>query len=757
MGKALGIDLGTTNSVVAFKDVEVKSLALENNGMEMLVRSCVAIIDPKSEPIVGNIPYKNLELRSPNAVVSVKRIMGGSINDDGVQKMIRNKTAYPFNITKLSAGTEDSVAIVMHGKEYTPEDISSMILHELKKRASDQLGEVTHAVITVPAYFNEKQKTATRIAAQKAGLKVQRLLSEPTAAAISYGFDKMKSGESKILLVYDFGGGTFDLSIIIASEGKFIESVTSGDRWLGGDDIDNLLSNWFVKQICKKYNIGDWAVVLNNLSQKERKKFNGELRLQIEDIKKQLTINQSAKLEIYSSLEDENGNPFDIEINITRDEFDGLIRHLIERTIELIDKLCHDHVYPIDTIDSILLVGGTSIIPLVKKMLANKYGADKIVSSEKPMLAIAEGAAILAHSLSEEFECPNCGEVLQKNQANCGECKSKVDLITNSAAKEDMVIHTTTHRYFIQLIDGNGNEYLEPILDNAIPLPSQFGRLFNTTTENQKIIKLLVFSDAENGTYDRIGIGFYAIPINIPENTEITIKFSMDVNQTMSVKAYPSGRNDLVTEIILTRGNQDARILVFLDKTLKDVLSSEEISENKKHDFIQNIQQIIEEINYVGNNSSENILWQNIELKILQAKNTAEIVEEDREIPYTYSIILLNEYRNLIDNTDYSSLIDLTSRYKSSNDAIQKQGLLIEMKEITDNYVILLMIYVIKFESEHTSNPSTAKILRDNYNEAIESLKNGDTHRALIIYKKSEPMFSSNSKKGLGGTNIRKK
>jgi molecular chaperone DnaK len=146
MGKALGIDLGTTNSVVAFKDVEVKSLALENNGMEMLVRSCVAIIDPKSEPIVGNIPYKNLELRSPNAVVSVKRIMGGSINDDGVQKMIRNKTAYPFNITKLSAGTEDSVAIVMHGKEYTPEDISSMILHELKKRASDQLGEVTHAV-----------------------------------------------------------------------------------------------------------------------------------------------------------------------------------------------------------------------------------------------------------------------------------------------------------------------------------------------------------------------------------------------------------------------------------------------------------------------------------------------------------------------------------------------------------------------------------------------------------------------------------
>lgn len=176
---------------------------------------------------------------------------------------------YPYGISQLSGGTEESVAIIMNGKEYSPEQISAEILRQLKDDASVKLGdEVTHAVITVPAYFSEIQKTATRKAAELAGLKVRRLLAEPTAAAISYGADKMAANEDKIFLVYNFGGGTFDLSILVASGGNFIESGTGGDRWLGGDDIDRLISEFALTETGKQNNV-DIHDVIESLPEKK--------------------------------------------------------------------------------------------------------------------------------------------------------------------------------------------------------------------------------------------------------------------------------------------------------------------------------------------------------------------------------------------------------------------------------------------------------------------------------------------------------
>lgn len=222
MGKTIGIDLGTTNSVVAFKDVSTRVLATGPNN-EDLCRSCVAMDKSTGNFTVGNAPYKNWRRYAPNIVVSVKRLMGASITDTQVQNMKADKDMYPYGISKMSGGTDDFVVVIMNGQEYTPEEISAKILKQLKDDASVRLNdEVTHAVITVPAYFNEKQKSATRRAAELAGLKVQRLLAEPTAAAISYGADKLSADEDKIFLVYDFGGGTFDLSILVASGGNFI-------------------------------------------------------------------------------------------------------------------------------------------------------------------------------------------------------------------------------------------------------------------------------------------------------------------------------------------------------------------------------------------------------------------------------------------------------------------------------------------------------------------------------------------------------
>ena len=372
MAKTIGIDLGTTNSVVAFKDATVRVISTGPNN-EDLCRSCVAV-DKSGSFIVGNAPYKNWKRYAPNIVVSVKRLMGAAISDPQVQKMKADKDMYPYGISKYSGGTEDSVAIIMNGQEYTPEQISAEILRQLKNDASVKLGdEVTHAVITVPAYFNEKQKSATRKAAELAGLKVQRLLAEPTAAAISYGADKMSENEDKIFLVYDFGGGTFDLSILVASGGNFIESGTGGDRWLGGDDIDRLLSEYVLSEAGKAndVNIHD---IINLLPEKKKHAFQGEFKTEIESAKKTLSQAESATISVFDYLETEDGEPIDIEITVTRQEFNNMIRPLVQRTIDLIEELLVKTAYPIETIDNILLVGGSSCIPLVREMLCEKYG-----------------------------------------------------------------------------------------------------------------------------------------------------------------------------------------------------------------------------------------------------------------------------------------------------------------------------------------------------------------------------------------------
>ena len=743
MGKSIGIDLGTTNSVVAFKDLNVKIIKHEGK-LEELVRSCVAFPDGNSEPIVGKNAYNNFERYLPNSVISVKRLMGGSINDTGVKMMMSDKDAYPFNIKNLSTGTDDAVAIVIHGKELTPEEISSIILRELKKQASEELGEVTHAVITVPAYFNEKQKTATRLAAHKAGLKVQRLLSEPTAAAISYGFDNMKNGESKLLLIYDFGGGTFDLSILIASEGKFIESVTSGDRWLGGDDIDKLLRNWFIQQICKKYKITDFNKSLENLKKRDRDNFNREFRQQIEEIKKQLSNISTAKLELFGYLEDENGDIIDIDIKIERDDFESLIFPVVKKTTELIDKLLEENSYPIETVDSILLVGGSSGIPLVKKMLIDKYGEDKIIVSDKPMLAIAEGAAILAHSLTEEFECPKCGTLAQKKQTKCDKCKANIEEITIGESDNDIVVHTTTHNYFIQITDNNGHKKLEKIIDNATPLPTNSNKNFKTTINNQKLVEIIVYADAENGTFDRQSIGYLAISENLSKNSDLTFTFSMDADQTLSIKSYPRGRNDLSKDIVLSRGNKDAKCLQTLSEVIETIYTSSDISDNKKIEFTESIQNIVDEINKIGNGQQDNNKWYEIECKTIQVKEQALTTEENKELSFIFSQILLNVFSSYLDNTDTIALRDLVSRYEGSTNDLQRNSLLTEMKEITDNYLIFMHVFMLKLAADQAENPNSASLLNVNYNSAMAALRNGEITQVISVLQSSAHLLEQN-------------
>ena len=739
MAKAIGIDLGTTNSVVAFKDTSVRTIATGPDNEE-LCRSCVAIDKKTGEFVVGNSPYNSWKKYAPNIVVSVKRLMGAGISDEQVQKMKAQKSLYPYGIDKLAGGTDESVAVVLNGKQYTPEQISAQILRQLKEDSSVKLGEITHAVITVPAYFNEKQKTATRKAAEMAGLKVQRLLAEPTAAAISYGVDKMEKDDEKVFLVYDFGGGTFDLSILVASGGNFIESGTGGDRWLGGDDIDKALMNYVFEQTNKEQEVNVQELI-DALDDRKRFTFQGELKKQIEGAKKQLSNSKAASIEIFGELETEDGDMVDIEVSITRDEFENLIRPLIQRTIDLVDELLDKTGYPIETIDNILLVGGSSCIPLVKKMLVAKYGEEKILSSEKPMLAIAEGAAILAHALSDEYECPECGEMVPKDNTTCPHCGAKLSGEDAEKADEEppiLVTYTTKHNYYIKLETGN-----QKIIDANELLPFEINKRFKTTVDNQKIVELVILSDAEGGTYEKIASGFFTISDNLPVDSSLTFTFSLTESEELSAKVKID-KTGKTTNIVLGRGNKDSKCLGTISDSIRGILGDSSISDAKKAEYMSKVQESIDVISK-SNFKEDATEWQDIENKINLAQNNAHAAEEnDNSVSLIIAKILLGTFDRFIATEDENEMKSLISKAESSSNPMEKVVSLKKLEDLTEKYSLFTTIFMFRIVAMNDSvNPATAARADKAYNDMMNALNRHDVDSVRDLISNNSSILSS--------------
>ena len=739
MAKAIGIDLGTTNSVVAFKDTTVRTVTTGPDNEE-LCRSCVAIDKKTGEFVVGNSPYNSWKKYAPNIVISVKRLMGAGISDEQVQKMKAQKSLYPYGIDKLAGGTDESVAVILNGKQYTPEQISAQILRQLKEDASVKLGEITHAVITVPAYFNEKQKSATRKAAEMAGLKVQRLLAEPTAAAISYGVDKMEKDEEKVFLVYDFGGGTFDLSILVASGGNFIESGTGGDRWLGGDDIDKALMNYVFENTNKEQDV-DVQKLIDGLDDRKRYAFQGELKKQIEGAKKQLSNSKAASIEIFGELETEDGDMVDIEVSITRDEFENLIRPLIQRTINLVDELLDKTGYPIETIDNILLVGGSSCIPLVRKMLVAKYGEEKILSSEKPMLAIAEGAAILAHSLSDEFECPECGEMVPKDNTICPHCGAKLSGEDAEKADEEppiLVTYTTKHNYYIKLETGN-----QKIIDANELLPFEINKRFKTTVDNQKIVELVILSDAEGGTYEKIASGFFTISDNLPVDSSLTFTFSLTESEELSAKVKID-KTGKTTNIVLGRGNKDSKCLGTISDSIRGILGDSSISDAKKAEYMSKVQESIDVISK-SNFKEDATEWQDIENKINLAQNNAHAAEEnDNSVSLIIAKILLGTFDRFIATEDENEMKSLISKAESSSNPMEKVVSLKKLEDLTEKYSLFTTIFMFRIVAMNDSvNPATAARADKAYNDMMNALNRHDVDSVRDLISNNSSILSS--------------
>ncbi|MBF0200880.1 MAG: Hsp70 family protein [Desulfamplus sp.] len=505
MSKSIGIDLGTTNSVAAIKKVHTE--IIKNAEGEELTPSCVTLqfkkglikFFSKENFVVGRHALEWLKQDPANTVTAVKRLMGRSVNDPEVQKIIKSRRSANSIVTH-SRGTENSLAIVLGEKEFTPEQLSAKILEKIHRDCEAYLGDdVEYAVITVPAYFNDKQKHATRTAAALAGIKVQRLLPEPTAAAISFGVDNVENDDARTVLVFDFGGGTFDISVLTISGGQFIEQGKGGNMWMGGEDIDYKLIDYVLSRTSEEYEIEDIHAFINDQETQVKNRFSAELKRVVEQAKIDLSDREKTTVELLGLLKDSDGDLVDIDVDLTRDKFEEIIAPVVEGAMGLVKKLLEQIHFTTDIIDNVLLVGGSSRIPSVIRAVKDIFGEEKVLLHKRPMLAIAEGAAILSHRLSDALECPGCGVQVSQSEKSCPDCGFDLDSHMISHSVYD-IIHSAAHDYHICL--DNGEKYL--LIEKNTPLPCERTERFRLVHKYQKLVNMK-FVNMVNDEEESIG------------------------------------------------------------------------------------------------------------------------------------------------------------------------------------------------------------------------------------------------------------
>ncbi len=367
----VGIDLGTTNSLIAIIHPESKkAIALQEHDSSSLVPSII-YFDELNNVVVGDIAKQHLETSPQNTIFSAKRLMGKSYND-----VKQNEDFFSYKI--IDDNTESLVKVQVGNKFYSPIELSSFILKELKNRAEHILKTpVTKAVITVPAYFNDAQRQATRDAGKLAGLDVLRIINEPTAASLAYGIGASTNQAEQTIAVYDLGGGTFDVSILKISNGIFEVLSTNGNTYLGGDDFDRSIIEYWMNE--------------NNISKEEliqNKQLTQSLRIRAEEAKKQL-----------SNADEYTATYLNYTLSITKEKFENLIQPLIDTTIQHCKNAIKDANISVDEIDTIVMVGGSTRVPLVNKAVSNFFGKP-VNNSVNPDEVVALGAAIQADILA---------------------------------------------------------------------------------------------------------------------------------------------------------------------------------------------------------------------------------------------------------------------------------------------------------------------------------------------------------------------
>ena len=500
MGKIIGIDLGTTNSAFAYM-VAGKPEVIANAEGNRTTPSVVAV-NKSGERLVGQVAQRQRVTNAKNTIYGVKRLIGRKFEDEEVQKDI---DIMPFKIVKKNGG----VAVEMGGKEYTPEEVSAMILSKIKADAEAFLGEkVTEAVITVPAYFDDSQRQATKDAGKIAGLEVKRIINEPTAAALAYGLDNAK--EEKIA-VFDLGGGTFDVSILELGDGVFEVKSTNGDTHLGGEDFDNVIVNYFIDDFKKKEGI-------------DLKKDNAamqRLKDEAEKAKKELSSTSEYEVNIPFITADSDG-PKHFELKLSRAKLEELVSDLIDRLAGPVEKALKDAKLSAKDIDEVVLVGGMTRMPAVVDKVRSIFGKDPM-QGVNPDEVVAVGAAIQGGVLA--------GDV-----------------------KDVLLLDVTPLTLGIETAGG----VRTAMIDRNTTVPTSKSQVFSTYADNQPQVEIHVLQGEREMAADNKSLGTFLLdgiapaPRGVPQ---IEVTFSLDANGILNVTAKDKGTGKENSVTIQDSGN----------------------------------------------------------------------------------------------------------------------------------------------------------------------------------------------------------
>ena len=494
MGKAIGIDLGTTNSVVAVMEGGKPTVIVNTEGSR-LTPSVVAFTKT-GERLVGQLAKRQSVLNAENTIYSAKRFIGRRYSE--VQSEIKN---VPY---KVVAGPNDAVRFEIMGKQYAPEEISAQVLRKLADDAAKYLGEKANdAVITVPAYFNDAQRQATKDAGRIAGLNVLRIINEPTAASLAYGLDKKKN---ETIMVFDLGGGTFDVSVLDVGEGVFEVRSTSGDTHLGGDDFDKRLVDWMAEDFLRNQGI--------------------DLRKDRQALQRLTEAAEKAKIELSSVIETTLSLPFisadasgpkHLEIKLTRAKFEQLTADLVERCVQPVKRALSDAKLTERDLDEVILVGGATRIPAVQALVRRLTGGKEPNQSVNPDEVVAVGAAIQAGVLA--------GEV-----------------------KDVVLLDVTPLSLGVETLGG----IMTKLIERNTTIPVRKSEVFSTAEENQAAVDIHVLQGERELARDNRTLGHFRLegirpaPRGVPQ---IEVTFDIDANGilTVAAKDKASGKEQKIT------------------------------------------------------------------------------------------------------------------------------------------------------------------------------------------------------------------
>jgi len=489
MGKIIGIDLGTTNSVVAVMSGGEPVVIPSAEG-ERLIPSVVAV-NKNHERIVGRAARNQAIVNPENTIFSIKRLMGRKFSDPEVQRTI---SRVPY---KISAASNGDIRVTLDGKEYSPPEISAMILSKLKADAEAYLGEtVNQAVITVPAYFNDAQRNATKDAGRIAGLEVLRIINEPTASSLAYGLDKKKN---EVIAVYDLGGGTFDISVLDVGEGVFQVRSTNGDTFLGGDDFDLRVMDYLIEEFKKSSGVD----VHNDRQALQR------LKEAAEKAKIELSTVQQTEINLPYLTADANG-PKHLVLTLTRAKLEQLTGDLIQKTMEPIRRALSDASLKANEVNEVVLVGGMIRMPAVQDAVKREFGREPH-KGVNPDEVVAIGAAIQAGVLG--------GDV-----------------------KDILLLDVTPLTLSVETLGGVST----PLIERNTTVPTRKSQVFSTASDSQTQVEIHVLQGERPMAADNKSLGKFNLdgippaPRGVPQ---IEVTFDIDANGILNVTALDKATN----------------------------------------------------------------------------------------------------------------------------------------------------------------------------------------------------------------------